>query len=101
MKKTYKITNGTSFHGITIKTTINELINAIGNPSCKENTGNDKVNFEWDCETSEEKPVTIYDWKQYRPIGRDEEIEFHIGGFLKSDTETAKNELETLLNEKK
>lgn len=101
MKKTHKSTTGTSFYGTTIITTVNELVNALGAPQWEENTGNDKVNIEWDCENSEEKPVTVYDWKEYRPIGKDEEIEFHIGGFSKTDTENAKNELEILLNEKK
>ena len=45
-----------------------------------------------------EKTVfTIYDWKEYRPIGWDEEIEFHIGGMNIDSCEEALEELERLI----
>lgn len=96
-KLTDKSISGTSFHFTTIRTTVNKLIDTIGHPQCFDNTGDDKVNFEWDCETEEGDVFTIYDWKEYRPLGYDELIDFHIGGFDKIVTEKAKRELLDLL----
>jgi hypothetical protein len=62
-----------------IVTTVNKLIDAIGKPQIEDNDGNDKVNVEWICELSDGTVFTIYDWKEYRPLEYDEEIEFHIG----------------------
>jgi hypothetical protein len=92
-KLSNKSSNGTSFHDTVIRTTVNKLSNALGEAQCFDNTGDDKVNFEWDCETENGDVFTIYDWKEYRPIGSDEMIEFHIGGKNKSITEQAKREL--------
>ena len=69
MKFTTKSTSGTSFFGTTIRTTVNNLIENIGEPTFEENTGDCKVNFEWELETESGKVFTIYDWKEYRPIG--------------------------------
>jgi hypothetical protein len=78
-KLTNKSSAGTSYHMMNIATTVNKLIDAIGAPQIEDNDGNDKVNVEWICELSDGTVFTIYDWKEYRPIGFDEEIEFHIG----------------------
>ena len=93
MKKTNKDTSGTSFLGVTISTSIEQLekINVI--PICEQNDGEDKVNFEFEQETEQGEPFTIYDWKLYRPIERDEIINFHIGSFTLEASERAKNEL--------
>ena len=71
--------NGTSFHGIEFTATVNQIVSILGEPSIEENTGSDKVNFKWDCETESGKVFTIYDWKEYRKINRDEPIDWHIG----------------------
>ena len=59
-KKTYKSADGTSFHGTTIRATVNQLISAFGEPSDDSNTGEDKVNFEWEMETEDGEVFTIY-----------------------------------------
>jgi hypothetical protein len=87
----------TSFHFTTIKTTVNKLVEVLGEPQCEDNTGEDKVNFDWNCETEDGEVFTIYDWKEYRRIHGDENIEFHIGGKDKSITEKAKKELLEML----
>jgi len=97
MKLTTKLTNGTSFHNVTIKTTINKLIEAIGEPDYFENSGTDKVNVEWVRETALGHVITIYDYKEYRMLGLNEEVEFHLGGHKKDYTLTAKEELELYL----
>ena len=90
--------SGTSFHNSTITASVNELIAAIGEPQYQSNDGQDKVNFEWDCETEDGDVFTIYDWKEYRPISRDEQIEWHIGGNSGYQTSIAAEEVEQLLN---
>jgi hypothetical protein len=96
MKKTNKSADGTSFHGVTIKTTINILTDTLGHAHYFQNTGEDKVNVEWICENENGDVVTIYDWKEGRTIGVDEEIEFHLGGYNKMSTLEGKAELEAV-----
>jgi hypothetical protein len=96
-KLTEQSANGTSFHDSVIKTTVNKLVNALGKAQYIDNTGEDKVNFSWDCETKDGEVFTIYDWKEYRSIDLDETIEFHIGGDNKIVTEKAKRELLDIL----
>lgn len=96
MKKTNKTADGTSFFSVTIRSTINILTDALGHPQHYQNTGEDKVNVEWICETESGNVVTIYDWREHRTIGVDEEIEFHLGGHNKIDTIEGKIELDTV-----
>jgi hypothetical protein len=98
MKKTEKSVDGTSFHDVTITTTINELTRVLGEPTYTGDFSEEKVTVEWICETKEGKVVTIYDWKEYRSIGKDEKIQFHLGGHSKMHTLDAKDELRELLN---
>lgn len=92
-KKTYQSTDGTSFHGVTIRATVEQLKNAFGDPSMAWNTGDDKVNFEWEMETDEGEVFTIYDWKEYRPIGLDEMVTWNIGSKSKSVSWDAEREI--------
>jgi hypothetical protein len=39
---------------------------------------------------------TLYDWKEYRSIGLDKQIEWHIGGMSGADTEKAKREINNI-----
>ena len=98
MKKTNQSANGTSFHDVTITVSINDLTRLLGEPSHVGDYGEDKVTVEWVCETVEGYVVTIYDWKEYRWIGKDEKIEFHLGGLRKIHTLDGKEELVKLLN---
>ena len=97
IKLTDRTANSTSFHGTTIKVTVNELTKIIGEAQIIGNDGQDKVNFDWTCENSNGDVFTIYDWKEYRALDLDETIVFHIGGESKSITEQSKNELLDLL----
>lgn len=92
-KSTNSSTSGTSFHNVTIQASVQQLINAFGAPEYECNTGEDKVNYEWDMETSEGDVFTIYDWKEYRTIDVNEQIEWHIGAFSKLASITAKEEM--------
>lgn len=92
MKKTNNFTSS-SFHGVSFKATPEKLIEVLGMPQEHYNDGEDKVNMCWDCETEDGFIITIYDWKEYRPLGMFEEIEWHIGGQNKHETFKAKSEL--------
>jgi hypothetical protein len=98
MKKTEKSSDRTSFHNVTIKTTINELVRVLGEPRYQTNDGEDKVNVEWVCERANGDIVTIYDWKEYRPLDGDEKIEFHLGGHSQLITFNGKEDLIALLS---
>ena len=97
-KKTNSSTDGTSFQDVTFKASVNQLINAFGEPDYDGNTGDDKTNFEWEMETDEGDVFTAYDWKEYRKLDLDEQIEWHIGSHSKSVSNTALEEIKLLLN---
>lgn len=97
MKKSDKSANGTSYHGVNIITTPNQLIRILGEPSYMDNTGMDKTNFDWICETDNGDVFTIYDWKEYAPLKYDVTYTFHIGGDNEKICQTAKFELQRAL----
>jgi hypothetical protein len=97
LKKSESFGIGTSFHGITIRATGNQLSKIVGEYS-KLKSGDGKVTFQWILENEDEEIITIYDWKMYREVGIDEEIEWNIGGHNKQSTEKAKEEILNLLN---
>jgi len=98
-KLTEKTADGTSFHNSTIYATVDELNRTLGQAQYQSNDGDDKVNFEWTCETDNGDVFTIYDWKEYRTIETDEEIEWHIGGCSSAITFEAAREVELLLTQ--
>ena len=89
--------NGTSFHGVVINTSIKKLKSVLGEPTIQDNTGEDKVNVEWGVITKQGIVGTIYDWKEYRRLGEDDIVQFHIGGKTEEDTLKVKNELVKLI----
>ena len=88
--------NGTSFHNSTIVCTVNQLKEAIGEPVFECNTGEDKSNFDWECELEDGTVFTVYDWKLYEVVDFDEWVDFHIGGFSYAETQKARK---VLINE--
>lgn len=90
-------TVGTSFHGVTIRSTVNKLEKALGRPT--DGDGGYKVNYEWDIKVAHkggELIASVYDWKD-GCFDRDQEIEFHIGGFNKAEELIAKGYIEKRL----
>jgi hypothetical protein len=85
-----------SFHGQTITTTVNKLIKAIGEPMYVDNSGEDKSNYDFSFMVQDFEAF-VYDWKEYRPIGPNELIDFHIGTDTPMQSLIAKEELEQLL----
>lgn len=93
---TNKSSVGTSFYGITIEATPNQLRQILGEKNHSV-SGDKKVNMEWCKEVDDDGVFTIYDYKYYRNIDDDEKITWNIGGYDKKITEIAKTELLTLL----
>lgn len=89
-----------SFHGITIVTTIENIINVCSKydiPYINQNTGRGKTNFEFEFETMDGLRFTVYDWKEYRPLETNYEYKFHIGADNKMDSYEALGILKTEL----
>jgi len=97
MKKSNKELGGTSFHGVTIRSTRRDLIDAIGEPDCLGDI-TDKTQYEWICETDAGDVFTIYDWKEYYSHDEDVEIEWHIGAHSYIVSSQARYELVYMLN---
>jgi hypothetical protein len=85
-----------SFHGQTITTTVNKLIKAIGEPMYVDNSGEEKSNYDFSFMVQDFEAF-VYDWKEYRRIGPNELIDFHIGTDTPMQSLIAKEELEQLL----
>jgi hypothetical protein len=98
MKQTDKSANGTSFHDTTFIATVADLRKILGEPQCEQNDGQDKCNFDWTMETDDGTVFTVYDWKEYRRLEEDEDIEWHVGGRSGADTEKALNEIDEALD---
>ena len=99
MKKTTQSGNDTSFHNDTFHASVADIIQICGEPAWEDNSGDDKVNFEWTMETDSGDAFTIYDWKEYRSLEQNEIVEWHIGGHSSNVTEQALNEIATELND--
>ena len=97
MKKTNKSISGTSFHDSTVIATVDQLIHILGEPVDDSNTGQDKVNFEWEMELETGEVFTVYDYKEYRMLRTDEMVEWHIGGFDVYTTNQAAREINQAL----
>ena len=100
MKTSNKSPNGTSFHDTVFMCTVETLEKFLGPSHYGDNSGSDKVNYEWVCEIDSGDVFTIYDWKTYRPLTHTEQVEWHIGGHTRSITEKALGELHKLILEK-
>jgi len=102
--KANKIWGSSSFHGVTIVTTARDLMKLASNleaPYHEGNDGQDKTNFDFSFETSDEEYFTVYDWKEYRVLNVYEPIEFHIGAETEAVSRSAREELINELNKVK
>ena len=98
-KKTNKgIKAGSSWFGDLIVTNYPKLKEILGRPTFEDNTGQDKTNMEWVCESRDGFVFTIYDWKEYKPLNEEYNYGFHIGGFSEEETKKAKAELELMID---
>jgi len=97
-KKTDKSPSGTSWFQEVVITTYPKLIEILGQPTYDNNTGEDKVNMEWICESRDGFVFTIYDWKEYESLNEEYNYDFHIGGFSEEETKKAKAEIELMID---
>lgn len=87
-----------SFHGDTVTTTASKLMEVCY--TCSDSNGcGDKVNFDFSFNTPDGMDFYVYDWKEYRAIGLDEKIKFHIGANSSSESREALKYIYELLNE--
>ena len=98
-KKSNQDPSGTSFFNDTIQASVTDLRKIFGEPDDDNNSGDDKVNYEWICETSAGEVFTVYDWKNYRSLGDNEIVSWHIGGPNSMVTDQAVNEIASLFDE--
>jgi hypothetical protein len=98
MRNTNLSANGTSFHGDTVRATVNQLIAVCGEPPYRGDTS-DKSQYDWIMETEDGKVFTIYDWKEYRNFGKDEVLEWHVGSHDSNTASLGATELYSAVEE--
>ena len=96
LKHTNNFQQFTSFHGTEIEASFNELVEFF--PHSWKKGGDGKTNFNFILEDEEGNNVTIYDYKLYRPIQKDEKIIWNIGARNKEISDRALSELKRILN---
>lgn len=87
----------TSFKGVYINTTLEELRRMFGENQFYDGE-DEKVTHEWrintetggDVNDGEGIIITIYDWKEYREIKDDEILQWHVGGINVTKAEIKK-----------
>jgi hypothetical protein len=92
---------GTSFHQDIIFATPNELRHILDEPAYEFNTGNEKTNMEWYIQMPDGNAFTVYDYKEYKPLHPNGQVEWHIGGHDRFTTHLAKVLLEEALQQAK
>jgi hypothetical protein len=97
-KYTKQSASGTSFHGVELEATPQQLVDLFPESFNEQNDGSDKVNFDFTLETESGDVFTIYDWKEYRPLKMNELIHWHIGGYDEQTCLQGKAEVLDLLN---
>lgn len=68
---------GTSYHDDFVYASLDELERVLGVKAFR--YYDDKVNYEFDLETEDGIPFTIYDWKEGEYLPTDMKIHYHIG----------------------
>lgn len=92
-------TTGTSLSGYLDNVTYQDLINALGEPTFDEPSGDDKTQMEWVIEFRGNL-YTLYDWKTYdRGYTENELTRWNIGS--KVNAFDFIGEMEAIINEKR
>ena len=88
----------TSYHFVTIGSTIEKLTKALGQPIYLDlEADNEKVQAEWEIQLNG-KPHYIYSWKEYRTLTETEFISFHVGSYDFNSSIDVKNHVKNLLS---
>ena len=96
-KHTRKSAGGTSFHGVTLKATPQQLIDLFPHSVYEQNDGRDKTNFDFTLQTESGKVFKIYDWKEYRPLRMDEVVIWHVGAHNEETSVKGRDEVVEML----
>ena len=91
----FKMVIGTSLSGY-VKATYNQLVSVLGEPTCPEPSGDNKVQKEWVVKYKGNY-YTVYDWKTYDVNYTTTQLdEFHVGS--KGYASDFINELQNKIN---
>lgn len=92
-------TTGNSLSGYLYNVTYQDLVNALGEPTFNEPSGDDKTQMEWVIEFKGNR-YTIYDWKTYdRGYTETELTKWNIGSMFNAYDFI--EEMETVINERR
>ena len=80
--------NMTSFWGDTIYASASEICNKLGVKITY--YGGDKTNFEFELETEDGIPFTLYDWKEGDWVTEDTRLYYHIGAHNEEESKKAR-----------
>lgn len=94
---TRKSAGGTSFHGVTLKATPQQLIDLFPHSVYEQNDGRDKTNFDFTLQTESGKVFTIYDWNYYRKLRMDEVVEWRVGASSEATSIEGRDEVVEML----
>jgi len=103
----YNLTCGSSLKAHIEGITYDDIVAILGEPTHAEPSGDNKVQFEWDCFIKHRDGfsgdvVTLYDWKTYdREHSRYELDHWNIGGFDRTSAENLRKYLLGRLEELK
>ena len=98
MKKAKHIGVITSFHGVTVECSLEELKAILGEPTYHTSDIKEKVQWDWNMETEDGRYFTVYDWKEYRHISETEILTWHIGGSDFSSSTEGKREIQAAIS---
>jgi hypothetical protein len=93
-KQTIKSSNLVSYHYVSIRTSLNDLLKLF--PHSISYEYDEKISYKFTLETNNGDVFTIYDYFMF-PFKHDDEISWHIGARSKDIAQTALFELEEIL----
>jgi hypothetical protein len=73
------LANGLSYHGHDFVAAKQDIEKVCGSVMYTDDDTDEKVQNEWEMQSDDGTPFTIYDWKEYREYPDTEKIEWHIG----------------------
>ena len=73
------LVNGTSFHNHDFLAAIEDIEKVCGKVMYTDSDIEEETQNEWEMQSEDGTPFTIYDWKEYREYNKQEKINWHIG----------------------
>jgi hypothetical protein len=82
-----------SFHSHDFVATIEDLEKVCGKVMYSDDDIDEKTQNEWEMQTTDGTPFTIYDWKEFREYDKYEKVEWHIGAHNRFGSKKGYDEL--------